>query len=105
MLLKVEVKQPVGEVKSGVSSKTGKPYTMADQEVAVFVPGEDYPVVMRADVSVPDKGELAGKPQWYKPGLYSAKLKIGTDRFGGPDCRINFRSMQPVVAAAATKAA
>lgn len=93
MELRVEVKAAHGEVKSGISSKTQKPYTLADQEVAVFVPGENYPTVMRAPVPVPDRGAEAGKPQWYKPGIYRARLKIGTGRFGEPDVQILFRSM------------
>lgn len=93
----VEVKQTQGELRTGTSPRTGKPYAMATQDVAVFVPGEDYPVVMRADVSVPDRGDLAGQPQWYKPGRYTAKVKFAASRFGDPDIRILFRTMTPVV--------
>lgn len=103
MKLTVEVKQPVGEVKKGISKK-GQPYVVATQEVAVFMPEEDYPTVVMADVKV-DIDSNGETVHWYKPGRYLATLKLSAGRFGDAEFRIQFRSMVPFVAAAERKAA
>lgn len=98
----VEVKQPTGDVRSGNAKATGKPYKMAEQEVAVFIPGSDYPVVGKRDIYVPQDKQAGtfGEPEWMKPGRYSVDVKIRADRFNRIEPVIDWRHAQPFQEAA-----
>jgi hypothetical protein len=80
-MLKIEVKSPLVTVKSGVSAKSGKPYSIREQEAYAHVFGKDgklqaYPVRMQVMLEQEDPP--------YAPGIYQLDPScIYVDRFGG----------------------
>ena len=66
-MLKVEIKSAEINEKSGISQKTGKPYTIRDQIGYVSLKGKPYPVEFRFVV------EAAGYPvgnYFFEPEIY-----------------------------------
>lgn len=101
MQVQVEVKQATGEIRQGQSRSTGKPYKMAEQEVAVFMPGADYPVVAKRDIYVPkERDGTFGEPEWMKPGRYSVQIVARPDRYGRLEVVFDFRNAKPLTPAA-----
>lgn len=93
----VEVKDAVGTVQNGISRKTGKPYAMAEQRVAMFVPGADYPVVGPRDIFVPRNPDGSFRePEWMAPGRYEVPVKLINGDFGRVTSVIDWRSVKPL---------
>jgi len=100
--VKIEIKQPHGELKTGV--KNGKGWAIAEQEAAVFVPGADYPVVgmiqaKTRDITLDTEGRVLCKVDWHQPGQYKAFVTVQTDRFRRIECRIDDRKLLLIEAA------
>lgn len=92
-----EVKSAQGNVRTGVSAKTGKPWKMADQQCAILIAGADYPIVGNRDIYCPkDQNGIPGDPQWMAVGRYEVEVKVVTGEFGRIEAVIDWRNMKPV---------
>ena len=99
-MIDIEVKSAYVNTKSGVSAKSGKPYSIREQEAYAHVYGRDckpapYPV--RVNLSLEDD-----QPP-YQPGLYTlSPVCVYVDRFGSLSlARPKLMPAQPKVRAAA----
>ena len=99
-MLKVEIATSVVDVKNGTSAKTGKPYSIREQEGWIFCydkNGQPYPHPQKIKLTLDDDQQL------YTPGNYIlCPSSVYVDRFGQVAVRARLR---PAVAAAAKAAA
>lgn len=78
-MIKIEIKSPEVRTKSGVAAKTGKPYTIREQEGWAFTHGRDrkpnpYPVKLSLS--------LRDEQAPYQPGVYTLDpASLYTNRF------------------------
>lgn len=92
-MIRVEVQSSVVETKAGVSAKTGKSYSIREQEVYIYTQGRDgrpRPHPERAVVSLDDQQAP------YPPGNYiidDSSVYVG--RFGMVGMRLRLRPLQP----------
>lgn len=98
-MLKVTVETTVVDVKNGTSAKTGKPYSIREQEAWIFAYGKDgkpYPHPQKFKVTLDDD-----QPEPYPLGQYiidPASLYI--DRFGQLAIRARLRAQPAPVSQA-----
>jgi len=62
-MIRIEIESQTIQTRSGVSSKTGKPYTIHEQSALLFRDGEKYPERIKLNL---DDGATP-----YAPGQYS----------------------------------
>lgn len=62
-MIRIEIESQAIQTRSGVSSKSGNPYTIREQNALVFREGEKYPERIKINL---DDGQTP-----YAPGLYS----------------------------------
>lgn len=104
--MKIEIAKSEVITKSGISKRTGQPYTMYEQLAYLHQEGEPYPTPMKITLNKNDHGH----PVPYAPGYYSlAPQSFYVDRFGGLACRPVLMSIasparQPAPAPAAQRA-
>jgi len=72
--MKIEVKSSEVKVKSGNAKRTGKPYTIREQEAYLHVPGAAYPE--RCVLNLEDDQEP------YAPGIYETSNELYVGDFG-----------------------
>jgi hypothetical protein len=72
--MKIEIKSADVNVKSGVSKKNGKPYTIREQVGYLHQEGEAYPV--RCVLALEDQQES------YAPGVYETANELYVGDFG-----------------------
>lgn len=96
MKLTIEVKEPQGNVREGVSN--GRSWKMAEQLCVVTLSTSPYPITGKRDIYVPrDRATgVLGDPEWMSPGTYEADLVIKTDKYGRLAALIDWRNMTPV---------
>lgn len=101
----VEVTTSTGIEKKGVSDRTQKPYFMAEQKATVYnLQGQVLNVGM-IDIFVPkNKDGTFGVPEWKKAGRYKAFVQIEQSRYGALLPKIEYRTMTPILSAAAKAA-
>ncbi len=94
-MLKIEVQAAEVNVKQGTSVKTGKPYSIREQDAWAYCydqQGRPHPHPMRMRVTLEDN------QQPYAPGIYTlAPESLYVDKFGQLAIRAKLR---PAVAAA-----
>lgn len=99
-MLKVTVETTVVDVKTGISAKTGKPYSIRDQEAWILAYGKDgkpYPHPQKFKVTLDDD-----QPEPYPLGQYIIDpASIYIDRFGQLAIRARLRAQPAQVAKAA----
>jgi len=72
--MKIEVKNSEVKVKSGNAKRTGRPYTIREQEAYLHVPGAAYPE--RCVLNLEDDQEP------YAPGIYETSNELYVGDFG-----------------------
>jgi len=72
--MKIEVKSSEVKVKSGNAKRTGRPYTIREQEAYLHVPGAAYPE--RCVLNLEDDQEP------YAPGIYETSNELYVGDFG-----------------------
>lgn len=79
-MIKIEVNTALVDIKQGTSSRTGKPYTIREQEAWGYffdMHGQPHPHPMRVRLTLDDT------QQPYAPGVYTlAPESLFADRFG-----------------------
>lgn len=99
MSIKIEVKEEKAATKSGVSAKTGKAYSIREQEAWAYTCGRDgkpYPYPVRINITLNDD------QQPYPAGAYTiSPASFYANRFNNLEIGL---ILQPI-AAAAVKAA
>ena len=70
--MKIEVKTSEVRVKSGNAKRTGKPYTIREQEAYLHVPGAAYPE--RCVLN------LEGDQEPYAPGIYETSNELSVSQ-------------------------
>lgn len=104
MQIIIEVKQARGDVREGVSNN--KPWKMARQNVAVFVPGNDYPLAGQREIYVSkNKDGTLGEPEFMNPGRYTCELAVKLDKWGVIIPIIEWRTARVMLPQAQQKAA
>lgn len=103
-MLKVTVETQVVDVKSGTSAKTGKPYSIREQEAWVQTYGKDgkpYPHPQKFKLTLDDD-----QPEPYPLGAYIVDpSSIYIDRFGQLSIRARLRQAPAPAPAQVAKAA
>ncbi len=98
-MIKVEITDETFQIKQGTSQRTGKPYSIREQEAWGYFyspDGKAHPHPQRIRVSLGDMQEP------YKRGMYQiAPESFYPDRFGQVTCRVQLRPAAPAVAKAA----
>ena len=88
-MLRVEITTVLVDVKNGTSAKTGKPYSIREQEGWMFCydrNGHPYPHPQKVKLTLDDD------QQPYQPGNYLlCPSSIYVDRFGQPAIRARLR--------------
>ena len=80
MAIVIEVENAQIVTRSGVSDRTGKPYTIREQQALMFREGERYPERIKVTL---DEGMSA-----YPPGRYTfSDASYVVSRFGAPTLR------------------
>lgn len=80
MAIRIEIENSQILTRSGVSERTGKPYTIREQNALMFKDGEKYPERIKVNI---DEGMSA-----YQPGFYAfADASYGVSRYGAPQLR------------------
>jgi len=72
--MKIEIKSGEVKVKSGNAKRTGKPYTIREQEAYLHVPGAAYPE--RCVLNLEDGQEA------YPPGMFETSNELYVGDFG-----------------------
>lgn len=98
-MLKIQVEALMVEAKNGTSAKTGKPYSIREQEAWAYTfdrDGKPHPHPQRIRLTLDDDQ----KP--YEVGTYQLDAaSIYVDRFGQIAIRARLRSVQPALSKAA----
>lgn len=80
MAIRIEIENSQILTRSGVSERTGKPYTIHEQAALMFRDGERYPERIKVNL---DEGMSA-----YQPGNYVlSDASFSVSRYGAVQCR------------------
>lgn len=80
MAIVIEVENAQIVTRAGVSDRTGKPYSIREQQALMFREGERYPLRIKV---ILDEGMSA-----YPPGRYTfSDLSYDVSRYGAPTLR------------------
>ena len=73
MQIMVEVKSEEVRTKSGTSAKSGKPYSIREQEGWLFLPDEPYPQKVKLNLDDGESAYRAGRYQIASSSFYVGK--------------------------------
>lgn len=80
-MIKIEFKDNISKTKSGVSARTGKPYSIREQEGWAYTfdrQGKPHPYPQKCSITLPDEMQDA-----YPAGVYTlSPASIYLNRFG-----------------------